>query len=368
MSGTMDEEFTPDELAYINSRGSEFGATPGSAGVADPAQQTPAPSPAPVATSSQEGEQQPSSVSLEDHDDDDETDEEVVVLGKDGKYRGANGKFVSHKALHREREKRKAAQSDLAKERDRNARVEERLAILNEAFSTGTQQKPSASAPAAQAQAPQNPYEEPSIDPESDFMGWAKQMQRRSEWNFNTHKQTQESQSTRDNFQRLTHRYHEDAKSYIAKDPTFKDAYSFLVGSRHRELAALGVTDQKEREKQIAQEETAIVVQAFEAGKSPAQVLHEYARARGFSGTAAPASQGGAPSAQHLTPAPSAQNAAERIAHLRNGQNAAQSLSNGSGAHVAPLTYERLANMSDDDFENAVAGLSKAQLTALMGA
>src|SRR5690606_20175936 len=60
---------------------------------------------------------------------DTEDDDGAITIGADGKARDTvSGKYVPHSAMHKERERRKAAESELGTVRERLARGEERLA------------------------------------------------------------------------------------------------------------------------------------------------------------------------------------------------------------------------------------------------
>jgi len=301
--------------------------------------------------------------------DDDDDGEEVVIVGKDGKPRAKDGKFVSHQALHKEREKHKATKTELQQAREKLARGDERLAILNEAFQAQT--RPAAAAEQDQ-QKPKNPYEEQTIDPEADFIGWAKQMQRRSEWNFQRQSEVQQSTAARETFQRVTNAYHEDARRFMSKEPNFEDAYKHLIANRHRELEATGMVDAARRSAFIAHEETQLVIQALQNGRSPSEVIYEFARARGFTPAAAQSQNAPFAAPAGVQPAgasqlPNASAASQKIQQVKNAQIAAQSLSNVSGGAAKTLTMEALASMSEEEFEAATKGLSKAQKRTLMG-
>lgn len=363
MSTLFDDDLTDEELAYLNSGGKtdlpSAPADPAASGDQGEGQQQPDPA---ASSAQQEGQE------AEDLGDEDDDGEEVVIVGKDGRPRAKSGKFVSHQALHKEREKHKATKAEMQSLRDKLARGEERLAILNEAFSSSGQQPGQQQ---AKPETPKNPYEEETIDAETDFMGWAKQMQRRAEYNFKAQTESQQMVAARDNFQRLTASYHDDARRFMAEEPQFADAYKHLVNARHIELKAMGMTDEAKRNAYIAQEETQLVIQAFQNGQRPSKVIYEFARARGFGGNggapAQPAAAApGAPASQSAQ-LPNAAAAAQKIQQVRNGQAAAQSLSNTAGGAAKTLTMDTLANMSDEEFAAAVDGMSKAQIRAILG-
>lgn len=351
------DELTADELAYLESGGKVTSGLPASETPAE----APANEPAPAPTSEP---QQPAQQADGDGDDgEDEVDE--IVVGPDGKLRAKNGKFVSHRALHKEREKRKAIAAERDELRVRLARGEERLAILNEAFNA-TGDPASQARRADSPQQPVDPLNEEPIDPEKDFYGWAKQVQRQNDALRRQITESTGAIQSRETFRNVTEAYHSDARRFMSQEPNFEHAYKHLVAGRHRELELMGMRDEKQRNAFIAQEESQLVMQALQTGQSPAEVVYRIAQARGFTPqAAAPAARGGAQSPQ---PAPQRRTAAQqKIEQLRNGQNASQSLSNGAGGANEGLTLNSLANMSDEEFARAVDSMSKAQLERIMG-
>jgi hypothetical protein len=358
---TGTDELSADELAYLESGGkSAFHSEPpapapseGDNPTPPPADGLPAPAPGPEQASGDD-----------DDGDDGALPEGVQIkVDKNGRPRlvGADGKFVKsvpHKAFHSERERRKALQKELETERIMRARGEERLAILNEAFNGSGDPKAAANG----QQRPANPLDEPPIDIEKDFVGWAKQQERQKAYLIEQLTKQRQTTEQREQFRSVKEVYHADAQALLQADPNFKDAYMHLVAGRHRELEFMGMTDEKQRNAYIAQEEAALVQQAIQSGQRPAVLVYEMAKARGFTpkAPANPATPGNGTS-----PALSA--AQQKIAHVKNGQQAAQTLSQaGSGASEG-LTFQALANMTDEEFARAVDGMSKAQVERFLG-
>jgi len=347
-----DDELTAAELAYFNSGGKDTSGldlTPpegeeGTAGT--PSAEAPAPAPAP----------EPEAVTESSASDDDDDDDVTVIVGKDGKERlkGKDGKFVSHQALHKEREKRKAVSAERDDLRVKLARGEERLAILNEAFN-------GQAAPTARAAA-QDPLTEEPIDPTADFMGAMSQVQRQQKALQDRVSQSQQTQSQRDTFATVKQVYHNDARAFMGKEPNFEPAYVHLVSGRRKELEAMGVSNPAERDRMIAQEESQLVTQALQNKMSPAQTIYQVAPARGFVPGPKPATNGanGAATGQRTA-------AQDKIAQVRAGQAAADTLSGAGGAGSEGLTFDRLASMGDDEFASAVDGMSKAQIERILG-
>lgn len=354
------DDLTDAELAYLESGGRASEGLPAPSAPSEPMEQDAAPAPA------QSQQQAPEAAAPDADDDDGDDDEAELIVGPDGKLRAKDGKFVSQKALHKERMKRKTIAAERDDLRVKLARGEERLAILNEAFSTNGDPRSEAAAQAIPKTAP-NPLTEAPIDPESDFFGWAKQMQRQKDYLAQQYTQTSQETQARDQFKQVTDTYHADAKRFMAQEPNFEPAYRHLVSGRHRELEMLGMKDERQRNTYIAQEEAQIVVQCLQTGESPARVMYQLAQTRGFTPGAMQSQQNG--NAQHQAPAAPQQRsqAQQKIEHLRNGQTAAQSLSNVAGGANEGLTLNRLASMSDEEFSRVVDGMSKKQVESLLG-
>ena len=369
----LNDDLTPEELAYIESGGkTELPITPAPAAsepapepVATPTAPVTTPAPAdPAAAAQPDAKGLAAEVS---DDDDDEIDEGEYIKDAQGRLRDPKTnrfvKMVPIHAVHKVREKHKVTKAELEKLRILNARGEERLAVLNEAFNGQSNQQPAQVQPPKKEEEP-NPFEEPTIDHLQDFVGAFEQMNRRNAWMQKQLQKTEqrasgiEQQSQhRDAMTVLRNTYHSDVQSFRQQTPDFMDAYQHLVKGRLAELELQGVRDPLKRKAIVEQEETQLVAQALQSNQSPAQLIYGVAKARGYA--AKPAAP--APAA----PAPNA--AAEKIRQLQNGQNAAQTLSNVGGQAAPTLTYESLARMNQEEFNAVADKLTEKQLMKFLG-
>lgn len=341
------ETLSPAEAAYFSSGGKDASglmAEAPSDAPTEPAGGNSSPQTAEVPSgqnAAPEGENQP-------HE---EGDEEIIITGKDGKPRGKDGKFVPHQALHKERERRKATEAELMTVRERQARADERLAVLNEILSQGDSPAPGQ----RQAQQPAQ-----KIDAATDPLGALEQALEKirnleSEIT-NSKTQTQERESAR----AMQSAYQNDAVRYLQEKPEFRDAYQFLIRQRHAELEAMGVSDARERNEFIANEERGLVAQAFQSRRSPAQMLHNLAIARGFSFTP-PQQERELAQQQKIDPV-------KKIEAIANGQKTAgASLSGAGGTSGEGLTTAALADMSEEEFASVLSKLGKAGMRKLLG-
>lgn len=311
-------------------------------------------------------------------EDDPDPDIEVTDprTGKKGK-RVSLGKFLREQGKVTDLEKRlQELQTERETERERNARLDERLRILNEALAT----------PPAEQQQQQQQEEVP--DPEKDIFGYARYIGKQLE---NANKRIEAFENAgreREAYETLAQTYREDAARFAAAEPGFAEAYVFLVKQRDAELLQHGMTDPKQRQAQITREEQGLVRNSLDANKSPAEAIFNLAKVRGFAPKpAAPAPVPGAldaPAAGRPAPAaapaaaqrqaapapaaPAAPSVTAEIEAIRRGQEAALSLSVGAGgAPPQELTSAMLADMPQDEFDALMARLPKSKIRELFG-
>lgn len=249
-------------------------------------------------------------------------------------------KYVPHAALHEERERRKAVEAQAAQERQR---FEERFNMLLQRVAP-----PQPAAPQQQQQAPE-PIPDIATDPVGHIVGTISQQNRMI---------AQQEQVLRDVVQVLSIAGQQNQQSQVvnqvrqhamalerefsAQTPDYAQAVAFLGEHRHKELESLGWTDPAERQNMIMQEADGIAHRALSTGRNPAEVVYGLAKYRGFQ----------APAAQVQTPT---QDTGQRLETINRGQQQnARSLGNARGAAPLPMTGQRLLEMSDDDFENAM--------------
>lgn len=337
-------------------------------------------------------------------DDDDEGDEPAAgvaaaAAGADGAD-GRKPRRVSYSKYDREtkelKAERDAANAKLAEKDQMQARLDERLRIINEALTT-----PPAGAEDQAKKTPPLPKAEDDLEPdmEADIFAW-NQWNRRETLRLQQEvrdgkQQTVQDQQSQQQERETNTAYMDDAESYATNEPNFVPAYQFLMASRMAELAVhyfgkdLSVEGQKLTRPEynkishtIVNEEKQIVQGALKAGRSPAAQLFAIAKSRGFrppAAAAAPAKTNGAAANGAAKPAGDAAAApgalgteskpsvVDEIARMRNGQDAAFSLSGGGGAPPAAIDAAKLANMPQDEFEEMMENMSPAQIKKLMG-
>lgn len=330
------EDFSPAEMAYINSGGADtdgLASEWGSDGQAAPDGQSQQKT-QDAAPGAPDGQQQGN---------DEVIDGEIVIDANGRPKDKTTGRFVPHGAFHKEREKRKATEQELEAMREKFTRADERMQLLNDLLGNDGQQ----------AQQKKDVEDDTPPDPEKDIFAFVKWQTKQIEKLQSRLTETADQTNQREQARSTQQIYQADAMRFMQEQPAFRDAYQFLLEGRSKELEAVGVSDAGQRQRMIADEERGIVEQALKAGKSPSQLIYSLATARGF-----------VPKAQQQQ-----QSANERVAAIKRGQqNAGPSLSNAGGSSGEGLTTEALANMSEEEFDAVVSKLSKSQRMQLLGA
>ena len=299
-----------------------------------------------------------------------DVDDSSVVIDAEGRARDAQtGRYVPLKALREERDLHKQTRAKLQETEKLNARVEERLSLLQELLAAD--EKPDTAAPAENL-AP--PPEEEFVDPETDIFKSAKQMQEYIKKQREYQKKLEEKlagteQATRQQFEAMQadQAIRSDLTAHVARNPNFLPAYNHLRQTRDKALEALGYADPAAREAQIAREERGLAADALKNKKSYAETIYNLSLAYGYqppAPTPAPA-----PAAPAPAPAPAVDPvAAAKIEALRNNkERAGGSLTGAGGSAAEGLTVQQLANMSETDFMNLAAKLGgKGRLDALL--
>jgi hypothetical protein len=323
------ESFSPAEAAYFKSGGEDTSGldaeVSGTGASPEPGQQAP--------------QAQDADTGAADADGDGDGDE-LVTIGPDGKPRDDKGRFVPQAALHKERERRKATETELQAQRQQFARADERLAVLNEILGKATE------APAQQQQAAMP-------DPETDPIGALQHAFKCIETLQQQIADREQRETEKDEAKRFNNIFLNEAEHYQKSNPDFKDAVTFLAESRRTELRAAGF-ENREIEGMINEELRSNVTRAFKMQRSPAQLLHNLAKARGFTVV---------PKSEHQQP-----DVMEKLQKIDKGQRTAgASLTNAGGSSGEGLTTEALANMSEDEFAAVSRKLGKAKMAQYLG-
>lgn len=261
-----------------------------------------------------------------------------------------SGKTVAIEALHESRAREKEIRDQLAEERRQRAIIDQRTAAILETFN-----RQNAAPQQQQQQQPETPAI-PAIDqdPVGHIIGRLEEVNKK----LGDVAKTNEQRTVADqqvtairNLQNTAIAMEEEFKKVT---PDYDDAVNHLRATQEAELAEQGYTPQEIRNF-IAQQALGAAARAIQQGKNPGQVLYAMAKVRGW----APK-----PAAPVQPAAPAAPTPVERVANIQRGQNEGRSLSQSRGTAPAPLTSQRLLEMSNEEFDKAMA---TAEGRALMG-
>lgn len=259
-----------------------------------------------------------------------EEHEEPAIDPKTGQKR-----MVDYGALHAERSKRKTTETELAKQREENAKILGRFETIQQMMQRAPQQ-----------QTPQQPVADEipdiNLDPVGHFQ--AKDALRERELGeLRQWRQSQQQQSdTYNNVSRLQQIAQSHEAEFKKTTPDYDDAFQYVRAQRDTELQGMGYDDPNVRQNIIAQDALQIAAQALQGNRNAAQVVYAIAKARGYAGKA-PAS---APAPVPVAKSPDAQ----KIATVAKGQEASQSLGQMGGTAPVEFSAEMIAKMSDNEF------------------
>lgn len=251
----------------------------------------------------------------------------------DGKGSDAASKTVPLTALHEERTRRKELDKQLRDAQQKLANFEGRFAVIDK-LNGGQQQQTEQAAG------------DPS--PEDDIFGAVNAIKQKLE-------ATEAEKKAATEHATFVNSYKADAQKFIATAPDYMEAYNHLLSSRAAELQAIGY-EGEELGRALQADEIAIAQMATSKGKSPAEMLYNLAKLRGYTKKEAAAAAAAA--------APSG---AEKLEAIERGQAANKSLSNtGGNAGDQDMTAERLMSMPMDEFE-AWCDKNPAKARRIMG-
>lgn len=241
--------------------------------------------------------------------------------------------MVPHAALEEERQRRKATDKENQELKLQQARINERLSLINEALEKKNQ-----------------PQVNEIPDPDKDALGAVKMTMEEV-------RQLKEFKERMENNQKVAQQVGEVGniaanleKQFIATNPDYNEASQHLVNSRRNELSAFGLSDQQINQ-QIMQESMQIAIQALQQGKNPAEIVYNLSKIRGYAKKEA------------------TQDTQAKLENIAAGQKANQSLGDVSGGspNGAKIDAKSLATMSEADFAKVTKKLSQADMQELFG-
>lgn len=266
--------------------------------------------------------------------------------GKGGKDKG-EPKHVPLSALQEERAKRKADRLVIDELRGKVSNFEGRFAILDKLAPAGSVQE-------------EQPAALPTV--EEDIFAVVRhqgetiaQMNKRAE-DEKTAKEASDKAATEQTT--FVNNYKADASAFEGKNPDYKQAYNFLLETRASELVAIGFDDPrsmiaagadpnspevqgaaKALHDALIADEKGIADLAFGKKKSPAEIIYNLAKQRGYK------------KADGKTPAEPSKGS-EKLDAIERGQQEHKSLNGGGGGDAGDaMSAERLLAMPLDEYE-----------------
>lgn len=238
---------------------------------------------------------------------------------------------VPHAVFHAEREDHKKTKAQLDELRAFKAVMEERW----NAIQTQEQQK-------------QQKETDPEPNIEEDFIGhqaWlGRQFKALNEAQARQAEQVRQQQEAQQVDQTVWDYWNQDTARYAQENADFQNAAKWLAETRNAQLSAIGNIDQRmstqrARDQQINAELKQIIVAAAQQGRSPAEVVYQFAQSYGYK------PQGAAETKE------TADETAARLKALEAAQNGSRTVGQVAGkAGGDEATPESLVAMSESEF------------------
>jgi hypothetical protein len=245
---------------------------------------------------------------------------------QEAKQEEEKAKFVPHQALHEERERRKALAAELAQ-------TKQQMAVFNDRLQQLYQVK-------QQENAPQ--FRNPETDPDPlqamqhNMALLARQNDEMRQAMMARGQQEQQSAQQAHQAQQLIEWGQANAAEFKQQAPDWDDAYAHIRTVRAKELQAMGYRGAN-LENALKNDEFGVLVQSYQQGRNPAEMVYALAQAAGYAKKAS---------------------GEQKIEQIQKGQGASKTLGNGSGGSGMP-TPEQIAAMSEDDFAAFKSKLAK---------
>jgi hypothetical protein len=242
--------------------------------------------------------------------------------------------FVSQKALHAERMRRKEIEKRERELSEKNAVLTDRLNLVLQRLSP----------PAEQQSQDADPEPDPNVDLIAHHEWLKRQVGQIKEAEAARQRQAQEAQTAQQIEAGIFSRWQSDSKAFQASQPDTPKATEWLVTTRDKQLQAMAgfdtrYADPRVREQQIKAELQQIVIAAAKAGRNAAETVYEIARGWGYTPEQAAAA------ARQEPPT------SERLKNIAEAQGAAKSLSGAGSRGAAAMSAEALASMSGAEQE-----------------
>ncbi len=301
-------------------------------------------------------------------------------------------KMVTHGAFHKERELRKQAQEKIDNLQNQYESLQQQFTVGNERLRMVTeliqaQQQQQELQKQAQAEIDNQPPNK-----EEDLLGYMEWQEKKiAELQGTQQKAFDEIEDTKLTFQQqqqqqhLVSAYQSDARNFISQTPDFADAYRHAMVKRDKDLQIMGYKNPNDRAQILQNEEMSLAQNLLQQGRSPAEVIYNWAKEHGYQPQSAEQAintadqqNGQQPAVQQNTQVAANQSqqiqqsqqmqggAMDKVAQLQNGQAASKSLSSAGGGEAETMTIDTLANMSEQEFDAFMAS-KEGEVHRLLG-
>ncbi|MDE3117312.1 MAG: hypothetical protein KGL26_17075 [Pseudomonadota bacterium] len=241
--------------------------------------------------------------------------------------------MVPHAALHEERERRKSVEAQLAEERKARQALDERTNLLLQRMGSPAPAAPQSGAPAI-----------PDVekDPVGHILGQIQQRDQVLQAVVQQLTQRQQVDQQAIAIQQVKDAATSAEREFRAQTQDYDAAVAYLIDSRSKEMELAGY-DPVQRQTILAQEALNVAHRAIQQNRNPAQMIYDLAKLRGYQAKAQEADTAAQP------------DTAARLARVAQGQREGRNLGQARGNGPAPLTAQRLAEMSDAEFDRMMA-------------
>lgn len=279
--------------------------------------------------------------------------------GKPRKAEDEKPKTVPQEAMYEERRRRQRAEATLHEQQIRQARLEERVAAINEALARQQQQPQKTAEPEAVPETGQDPLAVIEWNKQQILADRKARAEAEREWGEQSQRQTAEQQQAQAAQQewatayRAVTGYWEQA---AAENPQIVDAYNTLRQHYVAEFRALGWQSQQDITNELNRIEAGHILNCYHSGKPIDEFVMELAAARAGWKPKDPDAEEAEPEVKNGK----ANENADTLKRLAKAQDASDTLSGmGGGAGGNKISLETLDHMNKDEFNALVAKITK---------
>lgn len=266
------------------------------------------------------GEEAPKSENTAGESDKTQIDQKEGQKAEEDQTKEKVEKVVPYGALHEERERRKELQGQTQELNKKIQRMEEAFQKLIDNNQQKNEQTPNYDENPLEALRHEQKKLTEQLNQHNDYLN-----------------QKHQSEEYKEKQAQFVSKYQQSALEYLKENPDFREAYSFLLGSRANEYKEAGLTLEEIKERMMS-DEFDVALRAYKDGVNPGERLFALARARGYKKSE-----------------PQISAAEEKLSQVEKGVQASKSISGAQGKNSNEMTLSALAQLDDDDLEDFIA-------------